>query len=177
MLLGEDIPGPVHPASLAEEELLKQCDLGKGRGSGPGGQHRNKVETQVTLTHTPTGIQARAGERRSAGENHRVALFRLRLLLATRVRTPVAIGEARSDLWRSRCSQQGRIACNPEHHDFPAMLAEALNMLEATALDPRKASLRLCCSMSQLVKLVKEHPPAFQAWNKARQSAGMSPLK
>jgi hypothetical protein len=177
MLLGDDIPGPVHPAALPEEELLKRCDMGKGRGSGPGGQHRNKVETQVTLTHVPTGIHAKAGERRSASENHRVALFRLRLALATRIRTPVPIGEARSDLWRVRCSQEGRIACNPEHRDFPAMLAEAMNMLEATGLDPRTAGQRLCCSASQLIKLVKDHPPAFQAWNKARQAAGMPPLK
>ena len=29
------------------------------RGSGPGGQHRNKTESCVHLTHLPTGITAR----------------------------------------------------------------------------------------------------------------------
>jgi hypothetical protein len=177
MLLGTDISAPVHPAALPEEELLKQCEVSRGRSSGPGGQHRNKVETHVTLTHASTGVHGQAGERRSATENHRMALFRLRLALATKVRTVVPSGEARSELWRSRCSAEGRIGCNPEHRDYPAMLAEALNMLEATRLDPRKAGLRLCCSSSQLIKLVKDHPPAFEAWNKARQSLNMPPLK
>lgn len=177
MLLGKDISGPEHPAARAEEELLKQCEIGKGRSSGPGGQHRNKVETQVTITHTPTGIIGQASERRSAAENRKVAIFRLRLTLATRVRTPVPTGDARSVLWRSRCTAQGRILCNPEHRDFPAMLAEALNMIEASNLDPKKAAIRLECSTSQLIKFVKDHPPAFEAWNKARNEQTMPPLK
>lgn len=176
MLLGLDIPAP-HPATLPEETLLKQCELGKGRSSGPGGQHRNKVETQVTIRHLPTGIMAQAGERRSAQENRRVAIARLRLALATRARAPVPAGDARSELWRSRCTTEGRIVCNPEHHDFPALLAEALDMIEASDLDPKTAAARLCCSTSQLIKLVKDHPPAFETWNKARKAERMPALK
>lgn len=162
----------MHPARLGDEALLTQCTLGKSRSGGPGGQHRNKVETKVTLTHVPTGISAQASERRSAVENKRVAVFRLRLALATLHRAPVPLGECRSDLWKSRCVG-GRIACNPEHHDFPALLAEALDVLESVGLDPRKAGLRLECSMSQLVKLVKDHPAAFEAWNRARAERGL----
>lgn len=176
MKVGVDISGP-HPAALSEEQLLKQCEIGKGRASGPGGQHRNKVETQVTITHAPTGISAKAGERRSAMENRRVAIFRLRLALATRARAAVPAGDVRSECWRTRTSAAGRIACNPEHRDFPSLLAEALDMIEGSNLDPKKAALRLECSPSQLIKLVKDHPPAFEAWNKARQSEGMPTLK
>jgi hypothetical protein len=167
----------MHPAALPEDELLKHCQLGKSRGSGPGGQHRNKVETQVTLTHEPTGIAAKAGERRSAEENRRVALRRLRLALAVEVRQPVPLGDARSELWRSRCSPDGRIGCNPDHADFPALLAEALDVIEACLLDPRKAAARLCCSPSQLIKLLKDHPPALEHLNKARQTRRLHPLR
>ena len=81
-----------HPAALDDEELLGQCSLGRGRSSGPGGQHRNKVETKITIKHTPTGISAQAGERRSQGENKRVAVFRLRTALAVGHRCGVPMG-------------------------------------------------------------------------------------
>ena len=167
----------MHPAALPDEELLKQCRIGKSRSSGPGGQHRNKVETQVTITHLPTGLAARAGERRSAEENRRVAVRRLRLLLAVEVREPVPIGDVRSALWRSRCSPDGRVSCNPEHHDFPALIAEALDVLDACGLDPRKAAARLCCSATQVVRLMKGYPPALEHLNSARRERKMHPLR
>jgi len=167
---------PTHPAALDEETLLSQCELTKGRSSGPGGQNRNKVETKVMLTHGPTGVGAHAGERRSSIENRRVAVFRLRLALATEVRLGVAAGEIRSALWMSRC-KDGRVVCSPEHWDFPALLAEALDVIYAAGLDARKASVRLCCTMTQLVRLVKDHPAAFEKWNRDRAAKKMHAMK
>jgi hypothetical protein len=164
-----------HPAVLDGDDLLSKCLLERSRSGGPGGQHRNKVETKVTITHEPTGISAQAGERRSVAENRPVALFRLRLALATQVRCPVPAGECRSALWLSRCSG-GRVSCNPEHHDFPALLAEALDVLHSVGLDPRKGAVRLGCSTSQLVRLVKDHPPAFERWNREREARGLHPM-
>ena len=40
---------------LFNHELKKEYT----RGSGPGGQHRNKTESCVTVIHIPTGISAR----------------------------------------------------------------------------------------------------------------------
>jgi len=158
------------------EDLLKSCRVTKGRSSGPGGQHRNKTETEVTILHEPSGIVARAGERRSAEINRRVALRRLRLSLATELRVGVPAGDVRSEKWRERC-QRGRIACNPRHEDYPAMLAEAMEMIEACGLDHKKASIRLECTPSQLLKLVKDHPPAWVRLNRLRAQRGMPPLK
>lgn len=66
----------MHPACLPAAELLAAHDETRTRRSGPGGQHRNKVETAVVLLHQPTGIKAEASERRSKAENRRVALRR-----------------------------------------------------------------------------------------------------
>lgn len=171
-----------HPACLSDEALLKQCQLGKSRSSGPGGQHRNKVETEVTLTHLPTGHMGKAGERRSVTDNKRMALRRLRLVLAVHVRVGVPTGEIGSVLWRSRCSG-GKIACNPDHHDYPAMLAEALDVIASTgglkggSWDLSTAGLRLECSASQLLKLIKEHPPAWTLLNNEREKQGKGMLK
>ena len=167
-------------AAMPEDELLRHCEWGRGRSGGPGGQHRNKVETLVWITHTPTGVESQAGERRSAEDNRHVALFRLRLALATSVRCAVpkgdAWGDARSALWKLRCPNE-RIACNPAHDDFPSLLAEALDNVFASGLDEHKAAARLCCTVSQLVKLVKEHPPALSWWNAQRAETGRHPLR
>jgi hypothetical protein len=162
---------PPHPASLPEDALLAQCDAVRGRSGGPGGQNRNKVETKVTLTHVPTGVWAQAGERRSGIENRRVAVKRLRLALAVEARAAVRLGDARSDLWKQRC-RAGRISVNPSHWDYPALLAEAMDMLFASKWDPARAALRLECTASQIVKLLKDHPPAFARFNAERQSKG-----
>ncbi len=39
------------------------------RGSGKGGQHRNKTSTACRLTHKPTGIQVRVESERSQSQN------------------------------------------------------------------------------------------------------------
>ena len=165
-----------HPAMLDDEALMALCDWGRSRDGGPGGQHRNKVETVVTITHTPTGVSARAGERRSVRENKPVAIRRLRLALATGHRVGVPDGDCRTALWRERVRKQ-KIVLSTKHHDFPAMLAEALDMIDACGLDMKRASARLECSASQLVKLVKEHPPAWVAMNRQRESRGLKPLR
>lgn len=165
----------MHPSLLSDEELLGQCEFGRGRSSGPGGQHRNKVETEVTLTHRPTGLKGKAGERRSQVENKRVALKRLRLVLAVQVREGVCDGDCRSELWKSRC-RGGKISCNPKHADFSALLAEALDVIAAAGFDPKAASVRLECTTSQLIRFVKDHPPAFSWWNKARADQEMHVL-
>ena len=64
--------------SLSDAELLAQCEVELRRASGPGGQHRNKVESAVRLTHRPTGLVVNASERRSQQANRETALVRLR---------------------------------------------------------------------------------------------------
>lgn len=173
---GERPRGSDHPAALSDEALLAQCKQGRGRSGGPGGQHRNKVETLVELEHLPTGLEAHAGERRSVSENRQVAIKRLRLMLATEHRCSVPLGEIGSDLWKSRL-QGSRIACNPEHADYPSLLAEAMDVLFAMKLDAAKAAIRLGCTASQLVKLIKDHPPAWVRVNNARRERGEHPLR
>lgn len=166
----------MHPAALSDDDLLKQCAFERSRAGGPGGQHRNKVETMVALTHEPTGARAHASERRSQSENKRVALFRLRLALATNHREPVPRGEIGSERWRSRV-RNGRIACNTEHHDFPALLAEALDALADAEWDAAHAALRLNVTTTQLVRFVRGHPPAFETLNRERERRGLRPFK
>lgn len=47
------------------------------RGTGAGGQHKNKVETCVTITHLPTGMKERCQDTRYKKKNYDIALERL----------------------------------------------------------------------------------------------------
>jgi hypothetical protein len=158
--------GP-HPATFDDETILAQCEFGRQKSGGPGGQHRNKVETTVVLTHRPTGIQAKAGERRSQIENKHVALFRLRIKLAVEFRAAPSLGDVRSDLWKSRV-RDGKISLNPEHRDYPSMLAEAMDVLAASNWEPKDAAIRLNVTPSQLIKLLKDESTAFVRVNEER---------
>jgi hypothetical protein len=122
----------VHPAAISPEVLLRQCVESRTRRSGPGGQHRNKVETAVILVHRPTGLAAEGSERRSQAENRSVALRRLRLALALGHRLPPD-PTGPSPLWQSRV--RGRqISVSPRHEDLPALIAAQLELRGAARL-------------------------------------------
>ena len=63
------------------DSLERECDLEFFIASGPGGQHRNKVETGVRLTHRPSGISVTATERRSQHANREMAYERMAVRL------------------------------------------------------------------------------------------------
>ena len=69
--------------------LERDCDLEFFIASGPGGQHRNKVETGVRLTHRPSGISVTAVERRSQHANREVAFERMAARLQERQRVEI----------------------------------------------------------------------------------------
>lgn len=187
----------IHPACLPEELLLKSCTIQRLRRSGPGGQHRNKVETAVVIEHEPSGVRAEANERRSQAENRAVAVFRLRVALAVQHRSDWVNAESTvdqspadqedsepqlrnaplpSELWRGRISG-GRISVAATHTDFPSILAEALDGVYWASWNVAQAAKRLGVSSSQLIRLLKIHPPALALVNSHRQKIGLPSLR
>jgi protein subunit release factor B len=63
--------------STDHEALERDSDMTFFVASGPGGQHRNKVETGVRLLHRPSGVVVTATERRSQAANREAAFERL----------------------------------------------------------------------------------------------------
>jgi hypothetical protein len=170
------VEGP-HPAGLPDAKLAKQCRVTFGRASGPGGQHRNKVETSVSILHEPTGIEATAAERRSQSQNQHMARRRLRLKLARKVRTAMNPKRyACSDLWRQR-RQGNKLPVNPKHKDYAALLAEALDVVTACRFDVGGAAGVLGVTMSQLARLIRHDRHAFAWLNEGRTARGLPALK
>jgi len=91
--------------ALADDALLAECEETFFVGGGPGGQHRNKTESGVRLTHPPTGITVTATERRSQLQNRGAALERLRARLETLAHQP----RARRPTRATRGSQERRL--------------------------------------------------------------------
>lgn len=167
----------VHPAALEPDELLKHCEVNFGRVRGPGGQNRNKVETAVTITHTPTGIDGFASERRSQYENRKNAVRRLRVNLALKVRVPVhPAGHRPTPLWVRR-RQGEKMSVNPEHVDYPGLLAEALDVIFARKFDVAGSAGILGVTMSQLAKLLRHEKHAMAMVNEGRKDRHLQELK
>lgn len=162
-----------HPAQLPIDQLLRDCDIRRTRGSGPGGQHRNKVETAVVVEHLPSGLRGEASERRSQEQNRKEAVHRLRIKLALSLRHPPA--ESLSDLWEQRV-KGGRISASQKHEDFPALLAEALDRLCFCNYQVPPTAEQLQITSSQLIKFLKIDGKALVLVNQERQKLGESSL-
>lgn len=180
-----------HPSQLPVDQLLESCEIKRTRGSGPGGQHRNKVETAIVIRHLPSGLEGQASERRSQNANREVAIFRLRVCLAVHFRRDWFTEMPVSELWLGRTSNrrrpgssrlesgnsQGKISISPAHDDFPALLAEAMDVIWGEDLDMTNSARRLEVSKSQLLKLLKLEVSAWTKLNSERQSRGLHRLK
>src|SRR5882672_8518808 len=62
----------------SDEDLLRQCAVDTFRASGPGGQHVNKTESAVRLTHLPSGVVVTSQQERSQHRNKALCLEKLR---------------------------------------------------------------------------------------------------
>jgi len=158
-----------HPARLPEAALLVDVTEERSRGTGPGGQRRNKVQTCVRLVHRPTGVEATAGERRSLEQNRKAALRRLRLALALQHRS--AADAQPSELWRQRTGGP-KLSVAADHGDVPALVAEALDALADGEDDVVASAARLGVTTSRLLRVLRLAPPALAELNNRLRETG-----
>ncbi len=166
----------MHPAEWDPDQLLTACTVRRQRRSGPGGQHRNKVETGIVLVYRPTGTRAEATERRSQHANLQVAIARLRINLAIEVRQVRPPENVPSSRWAGRLNGK-RITVSPDHPDFPCLLAEALDVVVECGHHIPTAADRLGVSSSQFVRFLKLDPRALELVNRQRQAKHLRRLR
>lgn len=105
----------------SDEDLLRECEVDTFRASGPGGQHVNKTESAVRLTHPPSGVVVTCRQERSQHRNKALCLRKLRARVeqlnhrpAARVPTRVSRGAKNRTLEeKARRSHVKRLRSKP----------------------------------------------------------------
>ena len=65
------------PYTLDRDLLAREVEVQVFRASGPGGQHVNKTESALRLTHPPSGVVVIAQDSSSQHRNREIAFERL----------------------------------------------------------------------------------------------------
>ena len=110
---GADVPPAIEDSPRiprSGRDLLAECRVDTFRSGGKGGQHQNKVESGVRLTHLPTGIVVTSRTHRSQHRNREDALKRLerKLKERSRVERPRVPTRVPAKEMRKRREEKGR---------------------------------------------------------------------
>jgi hypothetical protein len=161
---------------LSDDELLRQCRMEVTRGSGPGGQKRNKTSNGVRLVHEPTGTLITATESRSLKENRVHAIRRLRLKLAADVREPVDLISFSPPDWFLSIRHGKQIEASDRNPLHAAAGGLVLDLLTALNGNPAAVAVNLGVSTSAVIKLLEGEPLFWTAANRIRAEFGMAGL-
>jgi hypothetical protein len=159
---------------LSDADLLRQCDVQTRRGSGPGGQKRNKTESAVRLCHTPSGITVQSDDTRSQHKNRQKALTRLRERIALTLRCELDLAG-----WNPpeqlQLLLQGSIGRNSL--DYLPAVAALLDLFVAVSCSVRDAAEKLGISTGALSRRLLADERLARAVNALRAERGMRLLK
>ena len=169
----------MNPASvrfLDDEQLLVQCRVDIYRGSGPGGQKRNKTSNAYRITHLESGLSVTASESRSAAENKLYAIRRMRLKLATALREPVDAAHFEPPDWFLSIRHNGRIEASHRHSYYAATGGLILDLLKAMAGNPSHVATMLGVTTTAVIKFLESESQFWTAANRIRAEFSMKAL-
>lgn len=153
---------------IDEEEL----EIETFRSSGPGGQHANRTESAVRITHRPTGLVVSCQDGRSQHKNREKALKILRARLQERLeeeRAEELTSERRSQIGRAMRSEKIRTYNFPQNRVTDHRIDLTLYRLEevlAGDLDPLIAELAKAEREEQLAEVLEGSAQAL-GWGQA----------
>ena len=141
---------------MERDEILKLDDAALSRivkfefarGSGNGGQKRNKTSTAVRVVLEEYGVAASDCSERSQHRNRAAALRKLRMALA--------LQERREPL------PPPRVRCAAESPEYPLFAARLLDAVAAAQGDYRQAAGKWGVSPSALLKTLRRDPALWE---------------
>jgi hypothetical protein len=160
---------------LSDDQLLAQCRVDHYRGSGPGGQKRNKTSNAVRLLHRPTGIIATATEARSTKENHLNCLRRVRIKLAAQIREPIDLLHFEPPDWFLSIRHEQKIDASHRHPFYSAAAGLMLDLL-ALSGNPAIVAANLGVSTTTIIKHLSAETAWWAAANDIRTKHGLPAL-
>ncbi len=161
---------------LPDGLLLAECRTDLYRGSGPGGQKRNKTSNAVRLTHLPTRVSATATESRSLAENRLFALRRLRLKLIIEIRDPVDLARFDPPDWLLSIRHLKRLDVSHRHPFYYAAAGLVLDLLEAVQGNPAAVAVNLGVTTTTVIKILESDHQLWAAANAIRTRLGQPTL-
>ena len=164
------------PRFLTDPALLAACRADYYRGSGPGGQKRNKTSNAVRLHHDPTGIMVTATEARSLAENKLHAVRRMRNKIAADVREPVNLAHFEPPDWFLTIRHDARIEASHRHAYYAPAAGLVLDLFHALAGNPAAVATNLGVSTTSVLKLLESDPHFWAAANAIRKDFALPPL-
>lgn len=155
---------------LDDDALLRLCREETYRGSGPGGQHRNKTDSAVRLTVMDGAVTASCADHRSQHRNRSEALRRLRTALALDIREPVPPGSG-TESWG------GSWKLGRKDRRYAQFLAHVLDVMAHNDWAVGHSAEALGVSTGKLVRTLAHDPPAWNVVNQARAKLGLVNLR
>ena len=163
---------------LVDEALVRQCDVDRYRGPGPGGQKRNKTSSAVRLRHRPTGLAVIATEDRSQHVNKTRAIRRLRAAIALRIRTAIDVERYEpSELLATCIGSDNQIRIGRRDQRFWLIAREVLDVLVSCQMHVSEAAECLGISTAHFVKFIESNSKLWERVNQLRETAGLKPLR
>ena len=154
---------------MSDSELLKECTVSAYKGSGNGGQHRNKTNSGVKLKLASEGleklaitIESYSCDDRSAHINKLYALKKLRLKIALQIRE-----EPAEKIPFPFPGSSGKIS--PDNKLYPQFIADVLDR------DFDSAAEMWGLSKSALNKIISADKKVLEVYNKLKKSFNSIP--
>jgi len=166
----ETVPDRDEFLAMDDDTLCRYCTFEFFKGSGPGGQHRNKVSSAVRVKLEALGLAAEDCSERTQHRNRSRALEKLRRAIVISIRKPLAgaAGGGEDDASSGipfECSIR-----NPRYHLFAALL---LDRLEASGFDQRQVAEIYGVSPTALIRKTAADPVLWTWCQQRRRELGL----